>query len=195
LVIVALMGSIFAGCDPHTRPETTGNSTSAAVTISLATPAETARGALRVIQQELEAYAQHNRAAADAARAQLRSLGAWKTIRENATRGRSASQAALSLFEDRLLDSWIAILLFYRDGIDFDRAELISQTESRAIVRIPVHRQIDGRNYRAAVRVETIRQPDGTWLVSQITFFGRKGENAPATAPAGVTDHAPSSDR
>lgn len=190
-MICAMLG----GCgEPPPQTDSVHKSATEPVTLSLANPSDAARSALRVIRQELEAHAHHDRAAQTDARARLRTLVAWKTIRDSVTRGRPASEKALALFENRLLDSWVAILLFYRDGIELDRAELVSQTDTRAIVRIPVHQQIDGRNYRAAVRVETIRQNDGTWLVSQITFFGRKGEHAPATAPTGVSDHAPPAD-
>lgn len=106
----------------------------------------------------------------------------------------------MQTFENLLLDSWASVSMFYIDGIDFDKAEIYTQAGSRAVVRIPAHREQGGRNYHTAFSVECVRQQDATWLVTKVAFLGRKGESAPpilevTSMPTTNPSDAPAADR
>ncbi|MBL8879674.1 MAG: hypothetical protein JNG88_11195 [Phycisphaerales bacterium] len=190
----------LAGCNPAAP---SGSAPPPPVSVSLETPILAAVSALKVMHAEIRAHAAGDSAAAKAARGKLREISASKTLRDDLTKGRTADESKLAAAQNALLGSWVSTVMFYVDGTDFDKAELYSQTENRAIVRVPVHREEAGRKYHAALRVECVRQPEGTWNVSRVVYFGRKGESDPpmttsqpiATITIPTSQHAPASDR
>lgn len=143
------------------------------------TPAAAARSVVVLLRAQLAAVAQHDTAAAEAARDQI----VWHLVDRGLVRPGSDATPNMSTSTAKILvnlvDSWAAILNYYADGLLLDELTVqASRTADRALVTIPA-RTADNEGL---LRIACAADANGQWRVFAFGFAGRVEETA-ASAP------------